>query len=64
MISTLPVAYRDSDVTLYRIGGERPAASHRGLLIAMHLVWLATLIAGAVGGFVGTYLRRNRAPGC
>ena len=59
-ISTLPVAYRDSDVTLYRVGGERPAAPHRGLLIAMHLVWLATLIAGAVGS-VGVALARRRS---
>lgn len=48
-ISGLPVAYADSDVTLYRVGGDHPPASHRGLLIAMHMVWLATLIAGAAG---------------
>ena len=29
------------DVTVTRIGGDHPAASHRGLLMAAHLAWLA-----------------------
>jgi hypothetical protein len=66
----LPVAYRDDDLTLYRVGGERsdgewvggdhPAAAHRGVLIAAHLVWLAALIIGAVGMLAGRFRKRSR----
>lgn len=45
----LPVAYRDGDLTLYRVGGDHPAATHRGVLISAHLIWLAALIVGAIG---------------
>ena len=45
----LPVAYRDGDLTVYRVGGDHPEASHRALLIAAHLVWLAMLVLGAAG---------------
>ena len=45
----LPVAYRDEDLTVYRVGGDYPAASHRPVLIAAHLVWLAMLVLGAAG---------------
>ena len=45
----LPVAYRDADLTVYRVGGEHPEASHRALLIAAHLVWLTMLVLGAAG---------------
>jgi hypothetical protein len=60
-ISTLPVAYHDADLTLYRVGGDHPAAAHRGLMIAMHLVWLATLVVGAVGSAVTALSRRRNA---
>ena len=43
----LPVAYRDADLTVYRVGGEHPEASQRALLIAAHLVWLTMLVLGA-----------------
>ena len=43
---SLPIAYRDNDITLYRVGGSTPAASGRPLLIAAHLVWLGMLIGG------------------
>ncbi|KAA0102522.1 hypothetical protein CIW49_02710 [Mycolicibacterium sp. P1-18] len=46
---SLPVAYADDDVAVYRVGGDRPAASHRGTMIAAHLAWLAALLAGAAG---------------
>ncbi len=46
---SLPVAYRDADLTVYRVGGEHPEASHRALLIAAHLVWLTMLVLGAAG---------------
>jgi hypothetical protein len=50
-LARLPVAYRDADLTLYRVGGQGPGApaDRRRLLIAAHLVWLAVLAAGAAG---------------
>ena len=47
MLLALPVAYRDADLTVYRVGGEHPEASQRALLIAAHLVWLTMLVLGA-----------------
>jgi hypothetical protein len=45
----LPVAYRDDDLTLYRVGGDHPPASGRGIVLAAHWVWLALLVgAGAL----------------
>ncbi|MGH3541778.1 MAG: hypothetical protein ACRDTO_05290 [Mycobacterium sp.] len=47
----LPAVYRDGDLALYRIGGHSagvPAGQRLAVLIA-HLVWLAMLVAGAVG---------------
>lgn len=46
---SLPVAYADDDIAVYRVGGEHVGASHRGVMIAAHLAWLAALLAGAVG---------------
>lgn len=57
----LPVAYADDDIAVYRVGGDRPASSHRGVMIAAHLVWLATLLAGAVGSVVARLASRRRA---
>ena len=37
------------DVTVTRLGGDHPAAAHRGLMLLTHAVWLAML----VGGFDG-----------
>ncbi len=54
----LPVAYRGDGLTLYRVGGDHPAAAHRGVLIAAHLVWSAALIVGAIGSLVAW--RRTR----
>jgi len=50
-LASVPVVYQDGDITLYRVGGEAPGASstHRALMIGAHLVWLAVLVAGAVG---------------
>ncbi|BDX34838.1 membrane protein [Mycobacterium antarcticum] len=56
----LPVAFAADDLTVYRVGGEHPAASHRGLVIAAHLVWLASLLAGAVGMIAAAITRRRR----
>jgi hypothetical protein len=55
----LPVAFRDDDLTLYRVGGEHPAAAHRGVMIAAHLIWVAALLAGAVGMIATTASRRR-----
>jgi hypothetical protein len=40
----LPVAYHDDDLTLYRVGGDRPAASGRGIALAAHWLWLGLLV--------------------
>ena len=55
----LPVVHRDGDLTLYRVGGDRPAADGRAAMIAAHLVWMATLIAGGVGTAAGALARRR-----
>ncbi|WP_458318693.1 hypothetical protein [Mycolicibacterium brisbanense] len=39
----------DGGIVVQRIGGSSPAATHRGLLIAAHLVWLGLLIVTGVG---------------
>ena len=58
----LPVAYRDDDLTLYWVGGDHPAAAHRGVLIGAHLVWAAMLAVGAVGSLPAVRrIRRIRA---
>jgi len=54
----LPIAYRDDDLTLYWICGDRPSAEHRGTMIAAHLLWLVTLVVGAVGT-IGSARRRR-----
>jgi hypothetical protein len=62
MALALPVAYRDNDLTVYRVGGDHPAASGRGMVLAAHCVWLALLVAGAAGGLAGrtrTWRQRN-----
>lgn len=53
----LPVAYRDDDIALYRVGGDQPRADGRGVVLAAHLAWLALLGAGA------TVSLRHRAHG-
>ncbi|MFG1934103.1 hypothetical protein ACGFK1_26200 [Mycobacterium sp. NPDC048908] len=49
----LPVAYRDEDLTLYRVGGDRPAAAGRGVMTAVHWVWLSAIAVGLAGMAVG-----------
>jgi hypothetical protein len=58
----LPVTYRDDDITLYRVGGDAVGADHRGLLIATHLVWLATLVAGLIGSAISALRGSNIRP--
>jgi hypothetical protein len=55
----LPVAYRDEDLTLYRVGGDHPAAAGRGIVLAAHWVWLAALMLGGLLA-LGLGLRRFR----
>jgi hypothetical protein len=43
----LPVAYRDDDLTVYRVGGDQPPASGRGIVLAAHWLWLALLMMTA-----------------
>jgi hypothetical protein len=45
----LPVAYRDTDITLYRVGGDQRGAAGRGVVLTAHWLWLAMLVAGAAG---------------
>jgi hypothetical protein len=49
----LPVAYRDDDLTLYRVGGDHPVAAGRGAMAGVHWVWLTAIAAGLVGLAVG-----------
>jgi hypothetical protein len=58
---SLPVAYADEDIAVYRVGGDRPAASHRGTMIAAHLAWLAALLAGAAGMTAAAARRRRES---
>jgi hypothetical protein len=57
----LPVAYRDADLTVYRVGGDHLAASGRGIVLAAHLGWLGALITG-LAGMVVALRRRRRMP--
>jgi len=56
----LPVAYRENDLTVYRVGGDYPAAAYRGVMVAAHLVWLAMLVAGASGMAASAIAARHR----
>ncbi len=47
-----------NDVTATRIGGDHPAASHRGLMLATHAAWLTLLVAGLAGVLVARARRR------
>ncbi|KUI24939.1 hypothetical protein AU196_06470 [Mycobacterium sp. IS-1742] len=46
----LPVAYRDDELAVYRVGGDRPGSPDRGLLIAAHAAWLALLVGSLLAG--------------
>ena len=55
----LPVAYHDEDLTLYRVGGDHPAAAGRAIVLAAHWVWLGLLMLGGLLA-VGLGLRRAK----
>ena len=60
-LQRLTVAYRDADLTLYRVGGVSHGATHseRALMVGVHLVWLVLLVgAGTIAGVA----RRRRRP--
>jgi hypothetical protein len=57
----LPIAYRDADLTLYRVGGDHPVARGRGIMLAAHWVWLGVLAGGLMGCVVGRLRRDLRA---
>jgi hypothetical protein len=59
---SLPQEYRDDDIAVYRVGGDQVATDHRGLMVVVHLLWLATLGAGAAGVAVCAALRRRVRP--
>jgi hypothetical protein len=56
----LPVAYHDEELTLYRVGGDHPAASGRGIVLAAHWVWLGLMLLGGLLA-LGLGLRRARS---
>ena len=60
----LPVAYRDDDLTLYRVGGASPVAAQgkRVAMVAAHVVWLGLLLIGAVAMAVAKIAHRRRQP--
>jgi hypothetical protein len=63
VLKTLPVVYHDSDISVYRVGGDSPGASavERAVMIAAHAVWLGALAIGGIGAVVMAVRRRRRA---
>ncbi|WP_242639232.1 hypothetical protein [Mycolicibacterium sp. S2-37] len=55
----LPVAYRDDDLAVYRVGGDAPGSPHRGLLIGVHVAWTALLLGSGAAASL-TLLPRIR----
>ncbi|WP_319436018.1 hypothetical protein [Mycobacterium sp. RTGN5] len=57
----LPVAYRDADLTLYRVGGVSQVAPQgkRALAIATHLVWLVLLVGAGIAVLAGGRRRES-----
>jgi hypothetical protein len=50
-LDRLPVLYQDSELTLYRVGGDAEGAGsgQRAAVLAAHVVWLGVLLLGAAG---------------
>jgi hypothetical protein len=61
-LAQLPVAYRDHDLVLYRVGGDTPGASvyRRRVTVIAHLVWLAMLCAGGIAAALAGWWRSGR----
>lgn len=68
-LRALPVAYRDADIALYRVGGHSSPASagRRVAAVSAHLGWLVMLLVGAIGttvsGLRGHARHRREPPG-
>ncbi|MEZ0365372.1 hypothetical protein ACAG26_16960 [Mycobacterium sp. pUA109] len=60
-LDRVPVAYRDSDLALYRLRGDTAGAGadRRRAAVAAHLAWLALLVAGGTGAAVAGWRRRE-----
>jgi hypothetical protein len=60
-LAQLPVAYRDADIAVYRVGNGDLAepSGKRAVLIVAHLLWLGTLIASALVGIAAV---RSKPP--
>ena len=56
----LPVAYRDDQLTVYRVGGDHPRASGRGIVLAAHWAWLVALTVGLAATTVSAWRRHPR----
>lgn len=58
-LAGLPVAYRDDDLELYRVGGQVADvdAGPRRAALAAHLAWLGLLVAGGVGAAAAGWRR-------
>jgi hypothetical protein len=52
------VAETAGELTVTRIGGDHPAASHRVLMLVTHALWLTVLVVGGVGALVALIRRR------
>ncbi|MCV7216590.1 hypothetical protein H7J51_15005 [Mycobacterium crocinum] len=61
-LARLPVAYRDYEITLYRVGGVSQAAPHaeRMAVTAAHVVWLAMVTGAGILALAGR--RRKDVP--
>lgn len=59
-LDRLPITYTDSDLTLYRVGGDGPGASpaHRRAAIGAHLGWLAVLVLAGAASATACWHRR------
>ena len=56
----LPVAYRDDDIAVYRVGGEQAAASGRGIVLSAHVAWLVVLSASGLAALIAAARRSAR----
>ncbi len=55
----LPVAFRDDDLAVYRVGGDTPGSPHRGIMLGAHAVWLGQLLLGLLGMTVARLRSRH-----
>ena len=60
-LGALSPVYRDSEFTLYRIGGDTAGVSsgRRAATMLAHVAWLAMLVVGAAGAVICVWRRRS-----